>query len=157
MAALSVDNAIGGTKTGRPSRSPRAAKSRRSRLFADTLAEEATLGLVNPDGSLSKNLTPFTLPPAAEEKKSADKAAPAAPADEPKPDPPPQDATTADRGPPPSRLKRGVRYFDAGAALTRRPSWMRAALPSAGAGTSGADSDSPAGRSNSDCTTASLS
>ncbi|OGQ09633.1 MAG: hypothetical protein A2138_18845 [Deltaproteobacteria bacterium RBG_16_71_12] len=33
------------------------------RLFADTLAEEATLGLVNPDGSLSKNLTPFTLPP----------------------------------------------------------------------------------------------
>ena len=38
------------------------------RLFADTLAEEATLGLVNPDGSLSKNLTPFTLPPADRER-----------------------------------------------------------------------------------------
>ena len=36
------------------------------RLFADQLAEEATLGLVNPDGSLSRNLTPFTLAPPAE-------------------------------------------------------------------------------------------
>jgi serine/threonine-protein kinase len=52
------------------------------RLFADTLAEEATLGLVNPDGSVIKNLTPFSLPQgeaAAREEK------------------PPVEATTADR------------------------------------------------------------
>ena len=36
MAALSVDSAIGGTKTGRPRRAPRASASARSRLLADT-------------------------------------------------------------------------------------------------------------------------
>ena len=38
------------------------------RLFADVLAEEATLGLVNPDGSVSRNLTRFTLPPVPAER-----------------------------------------------------------------------------------------
>jgi serine/threonine-protein kinase len=61
------------------------------RLFADTLAEEATLGLVNPDGSLSRNLTPFTLPPQpANDAGAFEKIAE-------KPAAPPIDATTADR------------------------------------------------------------
>jgi eukaryotic-like serine/threonine-protein kinase len=41
------------------------------RMFADQLAEEATLGLVNPDGSLTRNFTPFTLPP-PEQRESKD-------------------------------------------------------------------------------------
>ncbi len=57
------------------------------RLFADALAEEATLGLVNPDGSVSKNFTPFTLPAQGEAAAAFEKAA----------EPPPPDATTADR------------------------------------------------------------
>jgi eukaryotic-like serine/threonine-protein kinase len=65
------------------------------RLFADTLAEEATLGLVNPDGSMSRNLTPFTLPPPPESKAPGDgfEAVGGEPAP---PKPPPVDATTAE-------------------------------------------------------------
>ena len=36
MAALSVESAIGGTKTGRPDRAPRASASARNRLLAET-------------------------------------------------------------------------------------------------------------------------
>jgi serine/threonine-protein kinase len=59
------------------------------RLFADMLAEEATLGLVNPDGSLSRNLTPFTLPPSMG-------SPPAGEGFEKAPDKPGVDATTAE-------------------------------------------------------------
>jgi serine/threonine-protein kinase len=70
------------------------------RLFADTLAEEATLGLVNPDGSLSRNLTPFTLPPPEENKQVREpeqvfERAPEKPGRSEKQ--PPSDMTTADR------------------------------------------------------------
>ena len=70
------------------------------RLFADSLAEEATLGLVNPDGSLTANLTPFTLPPPENEEKPAPKEPERPP--EPEQKPAAEERTTADRPPPKS-------------------------------------------------------
>ncbi|MDP2344714.1 MAG: serine/threonine-protein kinase [Deltaproteobacteria bacterium] len=79
------------------------------RLFADQLAEEASLGVVQPDGSLSAAKNTF---PMNEKKKeaAAEKEPEKAAVDE-KPDPPQPDATTADR-------KRGRTRSDGGRAET---------------------------------------
>jgi serine/threonine protein kinase len=62
------------------------------RLFADQLAEEAAIGVVQPDGSLSaKNTFPIAEKPKRDEPKPAPAPAPDPPAD------PPVDATQADR------------------------------------------------------------
>ncbi len=101
--ALALEDAL--AKIAVPHSAARLAQYMR-RLFADTLAEEATLGLVNPDGSLSKNLTPFTLPPpegAAQDRLEQGAARPSS-SDDARMERPPEpkrstqvDATTADR------------------------------------------------------------